>query len=220
MNIQYKNISDKIITTQQAEQEGLHNKEYLENGKVKIIEKKLYSKVKWVTYYKDVAETNEQIFAKYKDIPTVTVIFIKTRDYQTRSPYIIESKETFWREGQTFVDQLVTTKELIDPSGRISAWEGFNRELSSTDPEYRGVGKMFYFGTKDDDYQYEIPSLTTSYVGYGNAFEVARLDPGLSDDDQDIELLNRDETIAHLSNYSQNIIDWFLNDEFLPPASF
>jgi len=220
MNIQYKNLSDKIITTQQAELEGLHNKEYLENGKVKIIEKKLFSEIQWITYYKDSSENNEVIFNKYKNIPTITTIFIKTRDYQTRPPYIIETEETFWRDGEQFVDQLVTSKELIDPFGRIGAWEAFNRELSSTDPEYRGIGKIFYFGDKDDDYVNEIPSLATSYVGYGNPFGEARFDPGLSDDDQDIELFDRNETISHLSNYSQNIIDWFLNDEFLPPTTF
>jgi hypothetical protein len=40
MNIQYKNSSDKIITIQQAESGGTHYKEYLQNGLVKIIEKK------------------------------------------------------------------------------------------------------------------------------------------------------------------------------------
>lgn len=220
MNIQYKNLSDKIITTQQAELEELHNKEYLENGKVKIIEKKLFSKVQWVTYYKDSWETNEEIFNKYKNILTITAIFIKTRDYQTRPPYTIETEETFWRDGDTFIDQLITTKKLIDPSQRIGSWEGFNRELETTDPEYRGVQKIFYFGSKDDDYLYEIPHLSTSYPGYGSSFEVARFDPGISDDDQDIELFDRNETIANLSNYSQEIIEWFLNDEFLPPSSF
>lgn len=220
MSIQYKNFFNKLITEQQAELEGAHYKEYLKNDKIKIIEDKLYNIVERITYYKDSGETNDQIFLKYKNIPTIKAIYIKTRDYQTRSPFVIESKETFWRDGEAFVDQLITTKELIDPSGRIGAWEGFNRELETTDPEYRGVSKIFYFGSKDDDYLYEIPNLSTSYTGYGSPFEVARFDPGISDDDQDIELFDSDETIAHLSNYSQEIIEWFLNDEFLPPSSF
>lgn len=220
MSIQYKNLFNQLITEQQAELKGSHYKEYLKDGKVKIIEDKLYSTVERITYYKDSEETNDQIFLKYKNISTIKAIYIKTRDYQTLPPYTIETEETFWRDGETFVDQLVTTKELIDPSGRIGSWEGFNRELETTDPEYRGVSKIFYFGSKEDDYLYEIPHLSTSYSGYGSPFEVARFDPGISDDDQDIELLNRHETIAHLSNYSQEIIEWFLNDEFLPPPSF
>lgn len=220
MSIQYKNLFNKLITEQQAELKGSHYKEYVKNGKVKIIEDKLYSTVERITYYKDSEETNDQIFLKYKNIPTIKTIYIKTRDYQTHPPFVIESKETFWRDGEAFVDQLITTKELIDPTGRIGAWEGFNRELETTDPEYRGVSKIFYFGSKDDDFLYEIPNLSTSYPGYGSPFELARFDPGISDDDQDIELFDMDETIAHLSNYSQEIIEWFLNDEFLPPSSF
>ncbi|AYN03386.1 MULTISPECIES: hypothetical protein [unclassified Flavobacterium] len=220
MEIQYKNISDKLITVQQAELEGAHYKEYLQNGIVKIIEDKLYSKIESVIYYKDHGETDEEIFTKYKDILTITALYIKTRDNQTHPPYIIETKEIFWKEGETFVNQQVTTKELIDPSGRIGAWEGFNHELAPTDSEYRGIGKIFYFGAKNNDYAYEIPNLSTGYQGYGNSFEVARFDPGLSDDDQDIELFDRNETISYLSNYSQNIVDWLLNDEFLPPISF
>lgn len=219
MDIQYKTLSDKIITAEQAEIM-LHNKEYLENGEVKIIEKKLFSEIQWITYYKDFQETDEEIFDKYKNIITVTSIFIKSRDFKTYAPYIIESKETFWREGKIFNDQLITIKKLIDPTGRIGAWERFNRELATTDFGYRAVGKIFYFGSKDDDYPYGIPYLSTSYNGYGTPFETATFDPGISDDDQDIELFDRDKTSEHLNNYSQEIIEWFLNDEFLPPLSF
>ncbi|GAA6764914.1 hypothetical protein AAFH68_08480 [Flavobacterium sp. CGRL1] len=220
MNTQYKNTSNRLITAQQAELEGSHYKEYLQDGFVKIIEDRLYSEIESIIYYKDPEETDDEIFAKYKNISTINAIRIKKRDHQTQTPYIIETEEIFLRDGDIFINQLLTIKELIDPSGRIGSWEVFNKELPSTDPEYRSVGKIFYFGSRDDDFDYEIPSLTTNYTGYGNLFEESRFDPGLSGDEQDVELFDRNETIAHLSNYPQEIIEWFLSDEFLPPSSF
>jgi hypothetical protein len=154
-------------------------------------------------------------------LTTVTFLFIKTRDYETRPPYIIENEEFFLREGETFLDQLITTKKLIDPLGRIEVLERNNRNLPTNDPEYRGISKGFFFGDKDDDFLFGIPTLMTNYEGYGGDFEVAEYDPKIAKDEvQDIEFFDREETIQRLRNYSQNIVDWFLNDEFLPPASF
>lgn len=215
MQIQYKELGE-LITEQQAEFTP-HYKHYLQDGIVKIIEDKLGSTIESVIYYKDSTETDEQVFAKYRDITTVTSIYIKTRDYQANPPYIIETQEIFWRDGESFVDQLVTTRELVDPLKRISAFEGNNRELPTSHPEYRGVGKAIYFGTEKA--RIAIPCLTTNFVGYGEPFDASLYNPGWWDDDQDNEIFDLAGTINFLApyNFPQNIKDWFVSDVFYAP---
>lgn len=217
MQVQYKKFGE-IITEQQAEFI-THDKEYLQNGIVKIIED-MYDPqtITSVIYYKDLTETDEQVFDKYRAIKTVTSIYIKTRDYRSNPPYIIETKETFWRDGENFVDQLITTRELVDPLKRISAFEGNNRELPISHPEYRGVSKAIYFGTEKAGVA--IPCLSTSFMGYGGQFDASLYDPGWWDDDQDEEYFDLAETIDFLAPFNflpQSIKDWFLTDIFYAP---
>lgn len=220
MILQFKNTNNKIISEQQAD--GTYFKEYISKntGLLKIKESKFNSVTERILYYKDIDETADGILYSYNNIESITVV--KIRERVPYGNYTVEEEKIYWRNKTTRELELkpLIMKYLINSLGQNIAYELIDSSLSSTDENYRIVNKTYFIGLFTDYNKSDTALMSTKYNGYNQPFDFMVYDSGTGDD-QDIDYLPLPQTIQVMTELGipQNIQDWYLNDDFLPPLT-